>query len=168
MLIAVHWVVWITINIKNRTHQHREISKGVKLVVSFHRWSPDVHKCRVTACFFPSVLFIHGSRETPAQRPYDVRPSGAAHITVKSYHPRLRIIHYLCHDLNQTHHIMLVSELSPNQFAELKQSYYCNVVRADEPVSYGELCDIDKLVTDKEILDYYAGTNFVAGDFFST
>ena len=63
---------------------------------------------------------------------------------------------------------MNVEELSPNQFTELKQSYYCNVVKADEPVSWGELCDIDKLVTDEEVRDYYSGTHFVTEDFFST
>ena len=48
---------------------------------------------------------------------------------------------------------MQVSELSPNQLAKLKQDYYYNILHADESVSWEELFDIDKLVTDEEVRD---------------
>lgn len=63
---------------------------------------------------------------------------------------------------------MNVDELSSNQLTELKQLYYCDVVRADESVSLGELCDIDRLVSDEEVKEYYAGTHFAAEDFTTT
>ena len=60
---------------------------------------------------------------------------------------------------------MNVTELSPNQLTELKQSYYCHVSHADEGVSWGELAGIDKLVTDEEVKEYYAEVEFVEDDF---
>ena len=63
---------------------------------------------------------------------------------------------------------MNVTELNRDQIIELKQSYYCHVLHADEGVSYGELAEINRLVTDEEVKEYYAGTDFVPEDFVST
>ena len=62
---------------------------------------------------------------------------------------------------------MKVTELTPGQLNELKQSYYCNVLHEGEGVSYGELADIDNLVSNDEVFAYYAGTEFVEDDFFT-
>ena len=43
---------------------------------------------------------------------------------------------------------MSVYELSKNQLIELKQNYLCEV---QKNVSYGELCDADNIISDKEI-----------------
>lgn len=59
---------------------------------------------------------------------------------------------------------MKVEELTREQLTELKQNYYCNVL--DNNASYGELADIDNLVSDKEVFEYYNGTIFVEEDFF--
>ena len=61
---------------------------------------------------------------------------------------------------------MNVKELSRNQLTELKQNYYND--RHPEGVSYGELAGIDELVTDAEIFDEYAGTDFTEDDFAAT
>ena len=61
---------------------------------------------------------------------------------------------------------MSVKELNREQLTELKQNYYCNVL--ENNASYGELADIDNLVSDNEIYEYYNGTMFVEEDFFST
>jgi hypothetical protein len=60
---------------------------------------------------------------------------------------------------------MSVEELNKEQLTELKQNYYCNVVKENEGVSYGELADVDNLVSDKEIKEYYSDTYFVNDDF---
>jgi len=61
---------------------------------------------------------------------------------------------------------MSVKELNREQLTELKQNYYCNVLGNN--ASYGELADIDNLVSDNEVYEYYNGTMFVEEDFFST
>lgn len=61
---------------------------------------------------------------------------------------------------------MSVKELNREQLIELKQNYYCNVL--ENNASYGELADIDNLVSDNEIYDYYNSTMFVKDDFFTT
>lgn len=60
--------------------------------------------------------------------------------------------------------LMTVEELSKSQLAELKQRYYTEKL-GDEGVSYGELANIDNLVTDKEVFDYYEGFSFSEDDF---
>ena len=62
---------------------------------------------------------------------------------------------------------MTVYDLNREQLTELKQSYYTQLLdeRGESP-SYGELADIDDYVSDEEIFDAYAGTDFVPDDFF--
>lgn len=59
---------------------------------------------------------------------------------------------------------MSVEELSREQLIELKQNYYCNVLNNN--ASYGELADIDNLVSDEEIFKEYSGVIFTNDDFF--
>ena len=58
---------------------------------------------------------------------------------------------------------MTIKELSREQLIELKQHYYCE---RNENVSYGELADIDNLVTDEELENEYGHITFVNDDFF--
>lgn len=58
---------------------------------------------------------------------------------------------------------MTIKELSREQLIELKQHYYCE---RNENVSYGELADIDNLVTDEELEKEYGHITFVKDDFF--
>ena len=62
---------------------------------------------------------------------------------------------------------MNVHELNRDQLVELKQRFLCEMAdpRIGETVSYGELNQADELVTDQEVFDYYAGTEFVEEDF---
>lgn len=55
-----------------------------------------------------------------------------------------------------------VKELSRDELNELKQKYY-NELHSD--VSLGELANINEIVTDKEVYDYYENVSFVNGDF---
>lgn len=59
---------------------------------------------------------------------------------------------------------MTVNELSRDQLQQLKQAYYMTK-HEEQGVSYGELADIDELVTDSEIIEEYAGVTFSADDF---
>lgn len=70
---------------------------------------------------------------------------------------------------------MTVHELTPEQFAELKQAHlyvyaqddaYAEHFQCDhhEP-SYWDLAHADELVPDKEIFEYYGSTSFVPEDF---
>lgn len=59
---------------------------------------------------------------------------------------------------------MSVKELTREQLIELKQNYYCNVLNNN--ASYGELADIDNLVSDNEIFEEYDGIIFTNDDFF--
>ena len=61
---------------------------------------------------------------------------------------------------------MKVRELNRNQIIELKQNYYCNVL--DNNASYGELAEIDNIVTDAEIFEYYDFMEFTEDDFCSS
>ena len=61
---------------------------------------------------------------------------------------------------------MRVNELNRDQLEELKQRYYVDHV--NENPSYGELAAIDDLVSDEEVYEEYAGTDFVVDDFFSS
>lgn len=61
---------------------------------------------------------------------------------------------------------MNVEELNRGQLTFLKQNYYTQ--KQDEKnkgVSYGELANIDDLVSDEEIYEKYSGTYFVEEDF---
>ena len=57
---------------------------------------------------------------------------------------------------------MSVKDLTREQLIELKQRYY---TERNENVSYGELADIDNLVSDNEIFEEYGHITFVAEDF---
>ena len=57
---------------------------------------------------------------------------------------------------------MSVKELTREQLIELKQRYY---TERNENVSYGELANIDNLVSDNEIFEEYGDITFVAEDF---
>lgn len=59
---------------------------------------------------------------------------------------------------------MTVKELNRDQMVQLKQDYLVEI-RGD--VSYGELADADKLVTDAQMFDYYGGIDFVPEDFWN-
>lgn len=59
---------------------------------------------------------------------------------------------------------MKVNELGRTQLIELKERYY---ISKNENVSYGELANIDNIITDKEIFEQYEGIEFVEDDFFS-
>ena len=59
---------------------------------------------------------------------------------------------------------MTVYDLNRDQLIELKQNYYSETYNNNP--SYDELADVDNLVSDQEIYDEYAGTDFVPDDFF--
>lgn len=59
---------------------------------------------------------------------------------------------------------MTVKELNRDQMVQLKQDYLVEI-RGD--VSYGDLADADKLVTDAQMFDYYGGIDFVPEDFWN-
>ena len=58
---------------------------------------------------------------------------------------------------------MTVKELNRDQLIELKTTYYMN---NHENVSWGELADIDELVSDEEVYNEYDYITFTADDFF--
>ena len=58
---------------------------------------------------------------------------------------------------------MSVKELNKEQITQLKQNYYCNVLNIN--ASYEELANINNLVDDIEIYEYYNDTYFVDDDF---
>ena len=58
---------------------------------------------------------------------------------------------------------MVFSELNKEQKIQLKQNLYCS---QNDNVSYGELADIDDLVTDSEIEQEFGDTIFTEEDFF--
>lgn len=62
---------------------------------------------------------------------------------------------------------MTVYDLNKDQLTELKQNYYVQLLdeRGESPSQY-ELANIDDYVSDEEIFDEYAGTDFVPDDFF--
>ena len=61
---------------------------------------------------------------------------------------------------------MTVYDLNRDQLIELKQRYYIENVNKNP--SYGELMDIDDLVSDKEVYDEYSHIDFVPEDFFAS
>ena len=60
---------------------------------------------------------------------------------------------------------MNVKELNRAQLLQLKANYYEE--HHPEGVSYGELADVDSLVSDKEITGAYDCVDFVEDDFIS-
>ena len=60
---------------------------------------------------------------------------------------------------------MTVKELNRAQLLQLKANYYEE--HHSEGVSYGELADIDNLVSDEEVVEAYDGVDFVEDDFIS-
>ena len=64
---------------------------------------------------------------------------------------------------------MSVHELNRDQMIELKQSMLTERMLAnDAEPSWGELADADETISDDEVINEYAGTNFVNDDFFCT
>ena len=61
---------------------------------------------------------------------------------------------------------MTVYDLNRDQLIELKQRYY--IENVNEYPSYGELADVDNLVSDKEVYDEYACVDFTQEDFASS
>ena len=63
---------------------------------------------------------------------------------------------------------MQIQELNPTQLEQVKQRYYIEKQEtAGELVSFGDLMQIDELVSDEEVFDAYSGTVFTEDDFFS-
>lgn len=58
---------------------------------------------------------------------------------------------------------MTVKEISRKELRQLKESYY---TETHEVVSYEELANIEALVSDEEVFEHYACTNFVSDDFW--
>jgi len=58
---------------------------------------------------------------------------------------------------------MDVKELSRTQLEQLKQDYYC---KTNTAVSWGELANIDALVSDETIYENYKDICFTEEDFF--
>lgn len=59
---------------------------------------------------------------------------------------------------------MTVQELNREQLQQVKVNYYMN--DCNKPLSYGEILDIDNIVSDEEVYEAYAGVEFVEDDFF--
>ena len=57
---------------------------------------------------------------------------------------------------------MDVRELNSEQLEKLKVNYYAE---RHEDMSYGDIVDINNLVSDEEVFDEYAGTMFTEEDF---
>lgn len=58
---------------------------------------------------------------------------------------------------------MKLQDLNREQIIQLKQNLYCE---KNENASYGELAEIDNLVSDEELKKEYGDTYFVDEDFF--
>ena len=61
---------------------------------------------------------------------------------------------------------MTVHELNRDQLTSVKQSMLCERMDANgETPSYGELADVDEIISDEEVFREYAGTEFSEDDF---
>lgn len=61
---------------------------------------------------------------------------------------------------------MTIIELNREQLTQVKQKYYTDKqAEKGAGVSWGELAQIDELVTDAEIIAEFSGVNFVPDDF---
>lgn len=58
---------------------------------------------------------------------------------------------------------MKLQDLNREQIIQLKKNLYCE---KNENASYGELAEIDNLVSDEELKEEYGDTYFVDEDFF--
>ena len=58
---------------------------------------------------------------------------------------------------------MTVYDLSREQLQQLKQRH---LMEQGASLSWGELADIDSVISDEEIQEAYEGTDFVEEDFF--
>ena len=58
---------------------------------------------------------------------------------------------------------MKLQDLNREQIIQLKQNLYC---KRNENASYGELAEIDNLVSDEELKEEYGDIYFVDEDFF--
>ena len=58
---------------------------------------------------------------------------------------------------------MKLQDLNREQIIQLKQNLYCE---RNENASYGELAEIDDLVSDEELKEEYGHIDFVDEDFF--
>lgn len=64
---------------------------------------------------------------------------------------------------------MTVKELNRDQLIELKQDYLLRKMEKDnKSPSWGELCNIENLVSDQEVFTFYSDFDFVNDDFFVT
>jgi hypothetical protein len=61
-------------------------------------------------------------------------------------------------------HTMTVHDLNREQLTEIKERYYID--HHPDGVSYGELADIDELVSDDEVFTEYEEIEFVPDDFW--
>lgn len=62
---------------------------------------------------------------------------------------------------------MTVYELNNEQLQQVKVNYYTNDLdEPNGPLSYGDLLDIDDIVSDDEVYEAYAGVVFTEDDFF--
>lgn len=62
---------------------------------------------------------------------------------------------------------MSVEELDREQLTQLKQNMLMERMDAEgESPSWGELAEVDALITDEEVQQEYAGTEFVTADFW--
>lgn len=62
---------------------------------------------------------------------------------------------------------MSVEELNSEQLTQLKQNMLMERMDAKgESPSWGELAEVDVLITDEEVQQEYAGTEFVTADFW--
>ena len=64
---------------------------------------------------------------------------------------------------------MNVKDLDKDQLIELKQAFLVQTMdREGKCPSYGELADVDELISDEQIYEAYSGIEFSAGDFICT
>ena len=62
---------------------------------------------------------------------------------------------------------MKVKELTRYELIELKCNYYTGLLNEKgETPSWGEYAEIDTLVSDEEIFEFYSGIEFTREDFF--
>lgn len=63
---------------------------------------------------------------------------------------------------------MSVEELNRDQLIQLKQNMLMERMDEEgETPSWGELAEVDSIITDEEVQQEYAGTDFVTDDFWS-
>lgn len=60
---------------------------------------------------------------------------------------------------------MQVKELNKEQLTQLKINYY--MLHNDLHISYSDILNIDELVTDEQVYNFYDGIVFVDDDFWS-